>query len=58
MTGKIKIAVYIHNDNNGSESGVDFQAVAEYAKGLPNVARVQLFREAKHLEPVALSEDF
>jgi heterodisulfide reductase subunit A len=58
MTGKNKIAVYIHHDGNGSHGGVDFQAVAEYAKGISNVARVQLFTEGKKLDPPALADDF
>jgi heterodisulfide reductase subunit A len=58
MTGKNKIAVYIHHDGNGSHVGVDFQAVAEYAKGMSDVARVQLFKEGKKLDPTALAEDF
>jgi heterodisulfide reductase subunit A len=58
MIEKSKIAVYIHHEGNGGPGGVDFQAVAEYAKGLTNVTQVRLFKDAKKLDPSVLVEDF
>ncbi|MCU0287906.1 MAG: CoB--CoM heterodisulfide reductase iron-sulfur subunit A family protein [Acidobacteria bacterium] len=60
MSIQLKTGVYIYQ--NGKEgvgpTTIDYQAVADYAKGLPQVDRVTLFNEPKKLNPLALADEF
>ena len=60
MSIQLKIGVYIYQ--NGKEgvgpTTVDYQAVADYARGLPQVGQVTLFQEPKKLTPPVLTNEF
>ena len=59
MSIQLKTGVYIYqNGKEGVGTTIDYQAVADYAKGLPEVQRVTLFSEPKKLNPLALADEF
>ena len=58
MSKQSKIWVYIHQNGKEGKGILDYQEIAEYAKGLPEVQRVTLFSEPKKLNPLVLADEF
>ncbi len=58
MSKQLKIWVYIHQNGKEGKGILDYQEIAEYAKGLPQVHRVTLFSEPKKLNPLVLADEF
>ncbi len=58
MSLQLKIGVFISKNGKEDKSPIDYQAVADYAKGLPKVERVTIFESTKKLDPLVLAEEF
>lgn len=58
MSIQKKIGVYIYENGKEGKGIIDCRAIAEYAKGLPQVDRVTLFSEPKKLNPLVLADEF
>ncbi|HLP58562.1 MAG TPA: hypothetical protein VK186_07030, partial [Candidatus Deferrimicrobium sp.] len=59
MSIQLKTGVYIYqNGKEGAGTTIDYQAVADYAKGLPLVEQVNIFSEPKKLNPITLANEF
>ncbi len=58
MSLQLKIGVFISKNGKEDKSPIDYQAVADYAKGLPKVEFVTVFESTKKLDPLVLAEEF
>jgi heterodisulfide reductase subunit A2 len=56
MRGQTTIGVFLCRPADAPLRAVDLDAVAEYARGLPNVAEASFFQERARLEPPILAE--
>ena len=56
MSGQMTIGVFLCQPSESPFRAVDLGAIAEYARGLPNVAEVRFFEDRTRLEPPILAE--